>query len=189
MSNRRVRLVYITEKLLKAKLLTEKPVWFEPLVKNPPPAPYTPPTDPVQIVLPEDPYVKEVYKRHPELLLEAYDASSFERYPARKLAHRIMELIDMGIPKQRATEIADAEFWNMRREQNYAYDMARYEALCEGREAPPPRKMIRRIQEREEFHMKEGLRKLKLQREAMEAAKAQPAGDIEDDYVDSDDDD
>ncbi|MCO5607519.1 hypothetical protein L7F22_061716 [Adiantum nelumboides] len=156
---------------------------------NPPLAPYSPPTDPGQIVLPEDPFVKEVYKRHPELLYEAYDPSTFEKYPARKLAHRIMELIDMGIPKERATEIADGEFWNMRREQNYAYDAARYEAIAEGREAPPPRKMIRRIQEQEMFHMKEGLRKLKLQREAMEAARLRAMEPVEEDYEDSDDDD
>eukprot|EP00250_Pteridium_aquilinum_P017383 c23605_g2_i1 orf=74-643(+) len=189
MSNRRVRLVYMTEKLLKAKLLSQKPVWFEPLIKNPPLADYTPQTDPGQIVLPEDPFVKEVYKRHPKLKLEAYDPSTFEVYPARKLAYRIMELIDMGVPKKRATEIADAEFWNVRREQNRAYDEARFKARLEGKEAPPPRKMIRRIQELEEFHLKEGLRKLKLQREAAEAAKAQPVADVEDDYEDDDDDD
>ncbi|KAH7443328.1 hypothetical protein KP509_02G029500 [Ceratopteris richardii] len=188
MSNRRVRLVYITEKLLKAKVLDSPPVWFEPLVKNPPLAPYFPPKDPGEIVLPEDPYVREVYKRHPDLLLEAYDASSFEKYPARKLAHRIMELIDMGIPKERATQIADGEFWNTRREQNYIYDMGRRRAIMEGREAPPPRKMIRRMQEREEFHLKEGLRKLKLEREAAEAAKAQPLQPVEDEFDDDDDD-
>jgi hypothetical protein len=33
MSNRRVRLVYMTQKLMEAKMLTKKPVWFEPLVK------------------------------------------------------------------------------------------------------------------------------------------------------------
>lgn len=67
--------------------------------------------------------------------------------------------------------------------------MARYQAISEGREAPPARKMYRRIQELEEFHLKEGLRKLKLQREAAEAAKAQPADQAEDDYEDDDDDD
>lgn len=184
-----MRLVYITEKLLKAKLLSKKPVWFEPLVKNPPLAEYTPQKDPVEIVLPEDPYVKEVYKRHPELKYEAYDPSTFEIYPARKLAHRIMELIDMGVSKKRATEIADGEFWNVRRKQNRAYDEARFKAISEGREAPPPRKMYRRIQELEEFHLKEGLRKLKLQKEAAEAAMAQPVTRVADDYDDDDDDD
>ncbi|KAI5059964.1 hypothetical protein GOP47_0024384 [Adiantum capillus-veneris] len=145
--------------------------------------------DPGQIVLPEDPFVKEVYKRHPELLYEAYDPSTFEKYPARKLAHRIMELIDMGIPKERATEIADGEFWNVRREQNLEYDAARAEAIAEGKKAPPPRKMIRRIQEREAFHLKEGLRKQKLQREAMEAARILAAQRVEEDYEDTDDDD
>lgn len=82
-----------------------------------------------------------------------------------------------------------AEFWNVRREENRAYDLARFQAISEGREAPPARKMYRRIQELEEFHLKQGLRKLKLQKEAEEAAKAQPVAELDDDYEDDDDDD
>ena len=35
--------------------------------------------------------------------------STFDVYPARKLAFRIMDLIDMGVSKKRATEIADVK--------------------------------------------------------------------------------
>ena len=82
-----------------------------------------------------------------------------------------------------------AEFWNVRREENRAYDEARAKAIAEGREAPPPRKMYRRIQEQEQFHLKEGLRKLKLQKEAADAAMAHPLQPAVEDYEDDDDDD
>lgn len=151
-------------------MLSKKPVWFEPLIKNPPLADYTPPKDPGVIVFPEDPYMSEVYKRRPEIKYEAFDPSTFESSAARKLAHRVMELVDLGIPKNRAFDIADAEYWNIKRVQNRAYDEARLQAIREGREPPPPRKMYRRVQELERKYLKEGLKKLKLQKEAAEAA-------------------
>ena len=43
------------------------------IYRHPPLADFTPQKDPVEIVLPEDPFVKEVYKRHPELKYEAYE--------------------------------------------------------------------------------------------------------------------
>eukprot|EP00249_Psilotum_nudum_P010065 c22310_g1_i2 orf=100-564(+) len=115
----------------------------------------------------------KVIPHKPKWFDAVVNPSTFEPGLGRKLAHRWMELVELGFMKERALDIVDAEYVNQKRVENRAYDDARRKAFKEGLELPPPRKMINRYRLLEKQYFLEGLRKLKQQ----EAAPA-PVQDV-----------
>uniref|UniRef100_A0A2P2MUU0 Small ribosomal subunit protein mS23 n=1 Tax=Rhizophora mucronata TaxID=61149 RepID=A0A2P2MUU0_RHIMU len=126
-----------TRKLVKG-LAKAEPVWLKAMERVPPAT--FPRTDGKikQISLPEDPYIKKFFKKHPESKYEdAIKISAFDPPPARIFGLRVLELKEQAVTEDEAMALADMEYRTEKKEKKKAYARLKQIARFQGKRAPP----------------------------------------------------
>ncbi|KAB5538505.1 hypothetical protein DKX38_016038 [Salix brachista] len=191
-----------TRKLVKG-LAKSEPAWLKAM-EHAPPAVFPQSSGKVEkISLPEDPYIKKFFSKHPDskhedailyssLLLFIYcmprifassfgiPISSFEPPPARVFGWRVLELKEQGVGEEEAMAVADMEYRTETKAKKKAYARLKQIARLQGK-TPPPNpypSVIKEIQAEEDLYLRERYTNPKIiaiaeKMKAEEAAKEQ----------------
>uniref|UniRef100_A0A6N2NDY1 Small ribosomal subunit protein mS23 n=1 Tax=Salix viminalis TaxID=40686 RepID=A0A6N2NDY1_SALVM len=169
-----------TRKLVKG-LAKSEPAWLKAM-EHAPPAVFPQSSGKVEkISLPEDPYIKKFFSKHPDSKHEdAILISSFEPPPARVFGWRVLELKEQGVGEEQAMAVADMEYRTETKAKKKAYARLKQIARLQGK-TPPPNpypSVIKEIQAEEDLYLRERYTNPKIiaiaeKMKAEEAAKEQ----------------
>ncbi|KAF5744085.1 hypothetical protein HS088_TW08G00678 [Tripterygium wilfordii] len=126
-----------TRTLVKG-LAKAEPAWLKAM-EQAPPATFPRVDGKIKkISLPEDPYIKKFFKRHPDSKHEdAIKICSFEPPPARLFGLRVLDLKEQGVNEEEAMAIADMEYRAEKRAKKKAYTRLKQIARLQGKRPPP----------------------------------------------------
>ncbi|KAL9265397.1 hypothetical protein AKJ16_DCAP17221 [Drosera capensis] len=126
-----------TRRLVKS-LAKPEPLWLKAMEESPP---VTFPRSDGKlkpITLPEDPYIKKFYSKHPDShYQDPIKFNSFKPVPARILAWRVLELKEQGVKEEDAISIADVEYKADKATKKKAYARLKQIARQLGKKPPP----------------------------------------------------
>ncbi|KAJ8773910.1 hypothetical protein K2173_009341 [Erythroxylum novogranatense] len=137
MSYMRGDLLTRTRKLVKG-LAKSEPIWLKAMEQAPPAT--FPRTDGKikRISLPEDPYIKKFFHKHPESKYhDAIKISAFDPPPARMFGLRVLELKEQGVSEEEAIAVADSEYRLEKKAKKKAYARLKEIARVQGKRPPP----------------------------------------------------
>ncbi|CAN1778208.1 hypothetical protein LINPERHAP1_LOCUS14320 [Linum perenne] len=125
-----------TRRLVKGMAKAE-PVWLKAM-EQAPPATFPLSNGKIQkITLPEDPYIKKFFEKHPALQREdPVRVSSIDPPPARVFASRVLELKEQGVRNEQAIAAADMEYRTERKARMEAYARLKEIAKVLGKKPP-----------------------------------------------------
>lgn len=146
-----------TRKLVKG-LAKSEPAWLKAM-EHAPPAAFPKSSGKVEkISLPEDPYIKKFFSKHPDSKHEdAILISSFDPPPARIFGWRVLELKEQGVGEEEAMAVADMEYRTETKAKKKAYARLKQIARLQGT-TPPPNpypSVIKEIQAEEDVYLRE----------------------------------
>ncbi|CAN0897359.1 hypothetical protein LINGRAHAP2_LOCUS19086 [Linum grandiflorum] len=126
-----------TRRLVKGMAKPE-PVWLKAM-EQAPPATFPLSNAKIQkITLPEDPYIKKFFQKHPALQPEPpVRMSSISPPPARVFASRVLELKTHGVGGEDVITAADREYRTERKARKEAYARLKETARALGKNPPP----------------------------------------------------
>ncbi|GAB2299147.1 hypothetical protein Dimus_033219 [Dionaea muscipula] len=137
MSHMRGDLLTKTRKLVKS-LAKPEPLWLKAMEEAPP---VTFPRSDGKlkpITLPEDPYIKKFYSKHPDShYQDPIKFNSFKPVPARTFAWRVLELKEQGAEEEVAIAVADLEYRAEKKAKKLAYARLKQIARQQGKKPPP----------------------------------------------------
>lgn len=137
MSFMRGDLLTRTRKLVKG-LAKAEPAWLKAMEQAPPAT--FPRTDGKvkKISLPEDPHVNTFFKLHPNSIYDdAIKISGFEAPPARVFGLRMLELMEQGVGREEALDVANMEYLAEKKAKKKAYTRLKQIARAQGKRPPP----------------------------------------------------
>ncbi|CAN1813878.1 hypothetical protein LINPERHAP1_LOCUS26988 [Linum perenne] len=126
-----------TRRLVKGMAKAE-PVWLKAM-EQAPPATFPLSNGKIQkVILPEDPYIKKFFEKHPALPFEdPVRMSTTNPPPARVFASRVLELKQQGLGDKEAITAADMEYRTERKARMEAYTRLKEIAKILGKKPPP----------------------------------------------------
>jgi len=126
-----------TKKLVKGFAKAE-PVWLKAM-EHAPPATFRCADGKVKrISLPEDPYIKKFFQKHPDSKHEdAIKICGFEPPAARVFGLRVLDLKEQGVNEEEAMAVADMEYRAEKKTKKAAYKRMKQIARLQGRKPPP----------------------------------------------------
>ncbi|CAN0864854.1 hypothetical protein LINGRAHAP2_LOCUS9057 [Linum grandiflorum] len=126
-----------TRRLVKGMAKAE-PVWLKAMEKAPPATFPLSNGKTQKITLPEDPYIKKFFQKHPVLQPEdPIRMSTTNPPPARVFASRVLELKEHGVREEEAINVADREYRTERKARKEAYTRLKDIAKVLGKNPPP----------------------------------------------------